>query len=59
MVAQLVRAGHQASLIATSVDDTDYAPLCRRFGVGFRAIPTGVRDQVAPLAARVNHSRRG
>jgi UDP:flavonoid glycosyltransferase YjiC (YdhE family) len=33
LAAGLVRRGHEVRVVATSVDDTEYAPLCARVGV--------------------------
>ena len=39
LAARLRKSGHEARVVVTPIDGTDYAPLCESLGVGLRAVP--------------------
>jgi UDP:flavonoid glycosyltransferase YjiC (YdhE family) len=50
LAAGLVRRGHEVRVVATSVDDTEYAPLCARVGVPLTLVPERVNAPLAELS---------
>ncbi len=52
LAAGVRRAGHDVRLIASSVDDTDYAPLAERLGVPLDMVPPRMNASIGDMAKR-------
>ncbi len=50
LAARLRREGHAVKLVATSVDEKDYGPLCRSLDVPLRRVPEGRDISVRQIA---------
>ena len=52
LAAGFKRAGHEPTLLVTSVDDADYRPLCAAHGVPLRLVPTRTGIDLPALLER-------
>jgi sterol 3beta-glucosyltransferase len=55
----LARAGHEVRVVATPVENRDYAPLCRTLGVPYRQVPAEVRCDIPGLMQKFGRGRLG
>ncbi|MGR9099127.1 MAG: glycosyltransferase [Gammaproteobacteria bacterium] len=48
----LRKAGHEATLTVSSIDNRDYGDLCRELGIGYRQIPATIEFNMPEFAQR-------